>query len=616
MIDRVDKNPARAQSAQLPLGSGDDQDPRIQKLLNKMSHKPQLVDSELLRQSAEAAGQALNVVTKSARPAHVAAMDAFRPTAITEAIATLAEQFKRPANPSQPRRPVIPAPMQEPSTVQPRSKETTTPERDAEPTPDSPAQAPTIPRGRGRRRRGVKESQPVHEPDDLTSPVDPRVQRLVDQELFKIFGPGKDGQSAATPLDESDSHPDEEMQMMESAAEDEVPRRGRLTRQKLAKLARLERLQEREAQRQERLAAEYDEADNVDAEEPEMEHNGEAEEPDNPFDAEEQLQAMHQQLAKARQVKTRQIRARIAALRRQGPDQPSEDTPAAAREAYAAALAAAVPKASMAPELDDTTNEPMHDDELAEELTMAERDLLSVERSEQLRERRANADDPTSMSFKRRVEQEYMDTFDLTGDWSLPVRAQREVRRAIVERIRNEEKSGMQLRLGKLRLAESEEALSLQRAKDRRSQMIANALLKATLKIIVHDSRIPAALRQAVEKSQMEIRGVHVSPDYRLAKLYWRPTSLSSPAQVDTIRDLLTANTSHLRFAVQEKLNLKYSPELRFVLDSAEEDVDQVSAILDRATREDHDASSKPKLASDPSLAIGSFRRLSTPRQS
>lgn len=72
---------------------------------------------------------------------------------------------------------------------------------------------------------------------------------------------------------------------------------------------------------------------------------------------------------------------------------------------------------------------------------------------------------------------------------------------------------------------------------------------------------------------------VRATPDLKVATAFVMPLG-GSDAEV--VLDVLRANRSEIRRAVSKGLNLKYSPEIRFVLDETYDRMDDTRRLLDQ----------------------------------
>jgi ribosome-binding factor A len=80
---------------------------------------------------------------------------------------------------------------------------------------------------------------------------------------------------------------------------------------------------------------------------------------------------------------------------------------------------------------------------------------------------------------------------------------------------------------------------------------------------------------------------VRATPDLRVATAWVLPLG---GHDADRALDVLKRNTAELRRAVSKGLNLKYSPELRFVLDETFDKMDETRRLLsDETVRRDVD---------------------------
>ncbi len=71
---------------------------------------------------------------------------------------------------------------------------------------------------------------------------------------------------------------------------------------------------------------------------------------------------------------------------------------------------------------------------------------------------------------------------------------------------------------------------------------------------------------------------VRASPDLKVATAFVMPLG---GGEADHALEVLKANRSEIRRAVTKGLNLKYSPDLRFVLDDTYDRMDDTRRLLD-----------------------------------
>ena len=99
-------------------------------------------------------------------------------------------------------------------------------------------------------------------------------------------------------------------------------------------------------------------------------------------------------------------------------------------------------------------------------------------------------------------------------------------------------------------------------------------LIRHTLAEALTRGDIPDA---ALEKNPVTIPGVRMSPDLKLATILVMP--LGGEGANATI-DALNRHRKELRTLVAHKVNLKFAPDLRFVLDSSFDAQARIDALL------------------------------------
>lgn len=112
--------------------------------------------------------------------------------------------------------------------------------------------------------------------------------------------------------------------------------------------------------------------------------------------------------------------------------------------------------------------------------------------------------------------------------------------------------------------------------------------------------RVAAQIRQEVARlisqdlSDPRLEGVvvnnaWVSPDLRLARVYFRIATTAEGAALDALRSdaakSLERASGRLRKAVTARLGLRVAPELRFVYDEGQEARDRIEILLDEVKR-------------------------------
>lgn len=89
-------------------------------------------------------------------------------------------------------------------------------------------------------------------------------------------------------------------------------------------------------------------------------------------------------------------------------------------------------------------------------------------------------------------------------------------------------------------------------------------------------------LDPTLSKHSLTISEVRMSPDLRLAKVFILPLGGKTLTEADSkeIRDALVANRRWIRGQMGAMLLLKFTPDLRFFLDTRFDDDDRISAAL------------------------------------
>ncbi len=101
-------------------------------------------------------------------------------------------------------------------------------------------------------------------------------------------------------------------------------------------------------------------------------------------------------------------------------------------------------------------------------------------------------------------------------------------------------------------------------------------------------SLIQAAVMDTLRKGRMmderligyplTVTRVSVTPDLKLATCYFLPFNTNLSEQ--DLSDALQSSARSIRISVTEKINLKYSPEIRFFYDKTFDNVNQVDLLL------------------------------------
>jgi len=104
---------------------------------------------------------------------------------------------------------------------------------------------------------------------------------------------------------------------------------------------------------------------------------------------------------------------------------------------------------------------------------------------------------------------------------------------------------------------------------ERVGELIRHALAEALTRGDIPDA--------ALEKNPVTIPGVRMSPDLKLATILVMP--LGGEGANATI-DALNRHRKELRTLVAHKVNLKFAPDLRFVLDSSFDAQARIDALL------------------------------------
>lgn len=83
---------------------------------------------------------------------------------------------------------------------------------------------------------------------------------------------------------------------------------------------------------------------------------------------------------------------------------------------------------------------------------------------------------------------------------------------------------------------------------------------------------------------------VQVTDDLRSARVYVRLLQGGTPAQVQEALKGLERAAGHLRQQVGKRLQLRFTPELRFFYDEERENIDRMEQLLDEVRRESRSA--------------------------
>jgi ribosome-binding factor A len=100
-------------------------------------------------------------------------------------------------------------------------------------------------------------------------------------------------------------------------------------------------------------------------------------------------------------------------------------------------------------------------------------------------------------------------------------------------------------------------------------ELIRHALADILARGEVHDP--------AVEASTISVTEVAMSPDLKLATCYVVPLG---EANIDAVVEALERNRKFIRGAVTKRIDLRFSPELRFKVDTSFETGERIDALL------------------------------------
>lgn len=100
---------------------------------------------------------------------------------------------------------------------------------------------------------------------------------------------------------------------------------------------------------------------------------------------------------------------------------------------------------------------------------------------------------------------------------------------------------------------------------------------------LIHSSLIECFKREGridlrLANAPINIIEVNISPDLRIANCFFTPFNTSLNA--DELLDALDKSIYVIRGYVTRKINLKYSPEIRFFLDENSQNADLIEKIL------------------------------------
>lgn len=101
-----------------------------------------------------------------------------------------------------------------------------------------------------------------------------------------------------------------------------------------------------------------------------------------------------------------------------------------------------------------------------------------------------------------------------------------------------------------------------------------------------------------VSGSLVSITGAECSADLKNAKIYF--SALGNNADINEIKKGLVSATGYIRGQVAQRLNLRVTPELRFILDESLEKGARMSALLRQVEiKEDKDEEKTDKTDTD-----------------
>lgn len=112
----------------------------------------------------------------------------------------------------------------------------------------------------------------------------------------------------------------------------------------------------------------------------------------------------------------------------------------------------------------------------------------------------------------------------------------------------------------------------------RRTERVGHSIRQVIAELLLREVKDPRV-------GTVTISEVDVSPDLRHARVYF--TCLGDSGRVDSARRGLESASGLLRSHISKKLHLRYTPELRFVVDESYDRAEHIAHLL-------HDTESGP----------------------